>query len=74
MASNDIFIIHPTEEQAVALKAFVKALKINFEMTTPDEIYNPAFVAKIRKSRHQIKQGKSVRVEKAELKSFLGLE
>lgn len=74
MPTDDIFIIHPNAEQADALKAFVKALKIDFEVATADNIYNPAFVAKIRKSRRQVKQGKVTRVEKDDLQDFLGLQ
>ena len=34
MQADDIFIVHPsTSEQANALKAFIKALKIKFELT-----------------------------------------
>ncbi len=74
MPTDNVFIVHPNAEQADALKAFVKALKIDFEVATPDNIYNPAFVAKIRKSRRQVKQGKVTRVEKADLQDFLGLQ
>jgi hypothetical protein len=74
MPTDDIFIVHPSADQADALKAFVKALKIDFEVATADNVYNPAFVARIKKSRRQIKQGKSARVEKADLQTLLGLE
>jgi hypothetical protein len=74
MPTDDIFIVHPNAEQADALKAFVRALKIDFDVATPDNIYNPAFVARIKKSRRQIKRGKLTRVEKADLQSFLGLQ
>lgn len=74
MRTEDIFILHPTSEQTDALKAFVKALKIDFEVATNDNIYNPAFVARIKKSRRQIKQGKVQRVERSDLQSFLGLQ
>ncbi|MFZ1702388.1 MAG: DUF2683 family protein [Pyrinomonadaceae bacterium] len=73
MPTDDIFILHPNADQADALKAFVKALKIEFEVATTDNIYNPAFVARIKKSRGQVKQGKVTRVEKADLQDFLRL-
>jgi len=58
MQTNNIFIVHPANaEQVNALKAFVKALKIKFEITT-EEAYNPEFVAKIQESRQQYKEGK----------------
>ena len=55
-------IAHPgTSEQADALKAVMKALKIQFEETA-DKPYNPEFVAKINESRQQAKEGKTVRI------------
>lgn len=58
MQTDNIFIIHPsTTEQVEALKAFAKALKIKFEVTT-QKGYNPDFVAKIEKSREDYKAGK----------------
>jgi len=58
MKAKDIYIIHPeNEEQANALKAFVKALKMKFEVTK-DKPYNPDFVKKIKRSKLQHTQGK----------------
>ena len=73
MEIENIYIVHPTKEQASALRAFIKALKIKFEVTTNDNLYNPEFVAKIKKSKQEFQQGNFVRVEKADLKTFLGL-
>lgn len=68
-----IFIAHPTTtEQVDALKAFVKALKIKFEIAD-DKTYNPDFVAKIKKSKQQFEKGEFTRIEKADLQQFLGL-
>ncbi|WP_373493447.1 DUF2683 family protein [Aquiflexum sp.] len=73
MKSLNTFIIHPeTIEQEHALKAFVKALKMKFEISK-DKPYDPEFVAKIKESRQQVKEGKTIRVEKENLKEFLGL-
>ena len=73
MKPQDIFIAHPkTAEQVNALKAFMQALKIKFEITK-EENYNPDFVQKIMESRLQAKEGKVTRVEKENLKEFLGL-
>lgn len=48
-------IMHPkNEEQLSALKAFAKALKVDYE-TSP---YNSAFVAKIKKSAKDVEAGK----------------
>lgn len=58
--------------QIEAVKAFMKALKIKFEISK-DTPYNPEFVAKIEKSKQQALDGKVTRVEKENLKEFLGL-
>ncbi len=72
MQTDNIFIIQPdTTEQASALKAFVKALKMKFEVA--EKPYNPDFVAKIMKSEQEFKQGKTKRVKKEDLSNFLGL-
>ena len=73
MQTEDIFVVHPTSEQASALKAFIKALKIKFEVVSNDNLYNPSFVAKIKKSKEATEKGDFVRVEKADLQKFLGL-
>ncbi len=73
MKSENTFIIHPeTTEQENALKAFVKALKMKFEIAR-EKPYDPDFVAKINESRQQVKEGKTTRVRKEDLKAFLGL-
>jgi hypothetical protein len=74
MKTENTFIIHPeTEEQENALKAFIKALKIKFEVSK-EKPYDPEFVAKIKESREQYKKGEFISVEKKDIKSFLGLE
>ncbi|TZF85761.1 hypothetical protein FW774_01425 (plasmid) [Pedobacter sp. BS3] len=73
MKAQDIFIAHPqTVEQVNALKAFMQALKIKFEVSK-EESYNPDFVQKVLESRQQAKEGKVTRVKKENLKEFLGL-
>lgn len=58
MESGSYFIVHSvTTEQENALKAFVKALNMDFTITT-EKPYNPDFVSKIRKSRQDFKDGK----------------
>ncbi|OWK71123.1 DUF2683 family protein [Pedobacter sp. AJM] len=57
----ETLIIHPKDkEQLSALKAFVKALKIEF--TTEKSPYKPDFVAKIKRSQEQMKEGKGVKI------------
>lgn len=73
MKSDNTFIIHPeTTEQENALKAFVKALKMKFEITK-EKPYDPDFVAKIKESKQQVNEGKTTSVKKEDLKDFLGL-
>ncbi len=73
MEAENTFIIHPeTKEQENALMAFIKALKIKFEVSK-EQPYNPDFVAKVEESSKQAKEGKTTRVKKEDLKEFLGL-
>mgnify|MGYP006433247435 CR=1 FL=1 len=73
MKTENTFIIHPeTTEQENALRAFVKALEIKFEVSK-EKPYDPDFVAKVKQSRQQAKEGKTARVEKMDLKEYLGL-
>lgn len=68
-----IFTVHTeNKEQVNALKAFMKALKIKFEVgqETP---YNTAFVKKITESEKQYKNGNYTTVKEGDLKEFLGL-
>ena len=53
----ETLIVHPAnKEQMSAIKAFMKALKVDFEVKKKP--YNPEFVAKIEKSRQEIREGK----------------
>ncbi|GGE66972.1 hypothetical protein EV200_10874 [Pedobacter psychrotolerans] len=53
--------LHPkNKEQLNALKAFAKALKIDFE--TEESPYNPEFVKNILQAREDIKNGKGVKI------------
>ena len=89
MKSENTYIIHPeTEEQEKALKAFVEALNIKFEVAKEkegdalrgdalrgdEEAYDPKFIAKIQESREQVREGKISRIEKNKLQNFLGLK
>lgn len=73
MKTQDIFIAHPkTTEQVDALKAFMLALKINFEVTDSTG-YNLDFVQKVENSRQQVKSGQVTRVKQDDLNNFLGV-
>lgn len=72
MKAKDIYIIHPeNKDQANALKAFVNALKMKFEVTQKKE-YNPGFVEKIERSLKQIEDGKTTKIENID--EFLGID
>ena len=55
-------IMHPkNKEQLSALKAFAKALKVDFE--TEKSPYYPAFVAKIKESLKQVEAGNYITLD-----------
>lgn len=57
----ETIIAHPkNKEQLAALKAFIKALKIDFE--TKKSPYNPEFVKNILQAKEDIKNGKGVKI------------
>jgi len=57
----ETLIAHPkNKEQLTALKAFVKAMKIEFE--TEKSPYNPEFVKEILKAKEDVKNGKGVKI------------
>ena len=68
------FTVHTDDkEQLKVLKAFMKALKIKFDVSKDDTSYNPEFVAKIMESKQQAENGNYTTVKKEDLKEFLGL-
>ena len=74
MKTENIIIAHPqTDEQVNVIKAFMKALKIKFEISK-ESPNNADFVAKIEKSKKEFKNGDFTRVEKNDLQNFLGLK
>jgi len=74
MKTQNILIVHPSsEEQVTVIKAFLEALKIRFEFSKDEDAYDPEFVQKIMESREQAKSGKVTRVNKENLKEFLGI-
>ena len=69
----ETLIVEPkNQKQLAAIKAFLKALDVSFrkEKESP---YNTDFVAKIERSKEEVKEGKVTRVKKEDLQSFLGL-
>ncbi len=55
--------------QIDAIKAFMKALKIKFEIA--DKPYNPEFVAKIKKSQQQFQVGKFSTLKIEDLSQYI---
>jgi len=75
MKTQNIIIAHPkTTAQANVIKAFMEALKIKFEVSKKaDSPYKKEFVAKIEKSKKEIKNGDSICLDTEDLSNFLGL-
>jgi hypothetical protein len=62
----ETLIVQPkTKEQLIALKAFIKALKIDFK--SEKSPYDPEFVEKIIQGREDIKNGKGIRIATEDL-------
>jgi hypothetical protein len=62
MKTQDI-IVHPSNAQEMSvIKAFFEALKIKFEVAK-DSPYDQKFVDKIKKSRKQAAEGKTVKID-----------
>ena len=67
MNTENIFIAHPTNnEQVNALKAFLKALKIKFEIKNAEEPYNTDFVNMVLDAEKEIKDGKVTKLTSEE--------
>lgn len=59
-------VIHPkNKEQLAALKAFAKALKMDFETKASKNQYNPEFVKQILDSDKSAKKGNVTRIKDA---------
>ena len=56
--------------QVEAIKAFMKALKIKFELTKEQSPYNPEFVRKIEQGDDDLKQGKGRKITIEEIDSL----
>jgi hypothetical protein len=57
----ETLILRPkTKEQLAAIKAFVKALKIDF--ITEKSPYNPDFVKEIEQAKKDVRNGKGVKI------------
>jgi len=62
----ETLILRPkTKEQAKAIKAVAKALKV--EVKTEESPYDPAFVKKILQGREDVKNGKGIKISVEDL-------
>jgi len=63
----ETIIIHTEENKMELIKDFLKSIKVTFETKTTSKVeespYNPEFVAKIERSRQQLKEGKVTRIK-----------
>jgi hypothetical protein len=60
-----------SSSQIEAIKAFMKALKIKFELSNEVQSpYNPEYVAKIKQGQEDIKNGKGIKMTLNELKEL----
>jgi len=59
-------VIHPkNKEQLAALKAFAKALKMDFETKSTDSPYQPLFVKRVLEDDKSTKKGNVIRIKDA---------
>lgn len=65
----ETIIVNPkNEEQLTALRAFMKALKVDFKIKkSTEKPYNSEFVAKMKKSEEDIKAGRITKIEPADI-------
>ena len=65
----ETLIVHPrSKEQLTALKAIMKALKVDFETEkNAERLYSPEFIAKIKQSEEDIKAGRTTKIEPADI-------
>jgi hypothetical protein len=64
--------VHTSDSAQVdAIKAFMKALKIKFELSKEeDKPYNPEFVAMIKKGDKEFAEGKGIKMSVADFKEL----
>ncbi|WP_184546023.1 DUF2683 family protein [Mucilaginibacter sp. FT3.2] len=63
-----LIVLPKDKEQLAALKAIMKALKVNFKTEkTKDNLYNPVFVAKMKESEADFKAGRTTKIDPADI-------
>jgi len=59
------------KEQVTALKAFMKALKMDFKIEkNKEKLYTPEFIAKMKRGEEDIKAGRTTKIEPADIWSL----
>lgn len=62
----EVIVIHPkNKEQLAVVKAFAKALKMDFETKVAENRYNPEFVEQIQEADKSAKKGNVIRIKDA---------
>ncbi|MBK5214746.1 MAG: hypothetical protein JJE55_13910 [Flavobacteriaceae bacterium] len=64
-------IVHAKVDKMKKITAFLKELKVAFEIRDEDNPYDPDFVEKIKKSQHQYKEGDYTTVANEDLEKYL---
>jgi hypothetical protein len=71
MKTNNSIIIHlENKEQENAVLAFVKALKMKFEISKDEDDYDAEFVKKIEKSKKEIAEGRGISMSVEDIKKL----
>ena len=61
----ETLIVHPkNKEQLMALKAIMKALKVDFSI---EKLYDPEFIAKMKRGEEDIKAGRTTKINPADI-------
>ncbi|WP_396168625.1 DUF2683 family protein [Flavobacterium sp.] len=64
-------IIHTEDDKIQIIKDFLDSIKVKFETKTisneEEHLYDPEFVAKIERSRQQLKEGNVTRIKMEDL-------
>lgn len=70
MTTDNIFIAHPkTVEQIEALKAIVKAFKIDYEISKKSDV--ETYISELQESLNQVNEIKAGKLKKQSAKDFL---
>jgi len=64
----ETLIVQPKDkEQLAALKAIMKALKIDYKTEKSEKVYSEDFVNKMKKSEEDLKEGRTTQINPADI-------